>query len=97
MMPKKLKESVRILSHQVENINKKTEITFRGTWVAQSVKHPTLDFGSGHDLMVHGFKLCIELCANGAESAWDPLTPSPSTPPLLTCALSLSLSLSQNK
>ena len=22
----------------------------RGTWVAQSVKHPTLDFSSGHDL-----------------------------------------------
>ena len=22
----------------------------RGTWVAQSVKHPALDFGSGHDL-----------------------------------------------
>jgi len=27
-----------------------TEI--RGTWVAQSFKHPTLDFGSGHDLRV---------------------------------------------
>ena len=25
---------------------------FRDTWVAQSVKRPTLDFGSGHDLMV---------------------------------------------
>ena len=23
-----------------------------GTWVAQSVKHPTLNFGSGHDLRV---------------------------------------------
>ena len=23
-----------------------------GAWVAQSVKRPTLDFGSGHDLMV---------------------------------------------
>ena len=23
-----------------------------GAWVAQSVKHPTLDFGSGHDLTV---------------------------------------------
>ena len=23
------------------------------TWVAQSVKHPTLDFGPGDDLMVH--------------------------------------------
>ena len=26
----------------------------RGTWVAQLVKHPTLDFGSGHDLRVLG-------------------------------------------
>jgi len=23
-------------------------------WVAQSVKHPTLDFGSGHDLRIVG-------------------------------------------
>ena len=28
----------------------------RGTWVAQSVKRLTLGFGSGHDLMVRGFK-----------------------------------------
>ena len=27
-----------------------------GAWVAQSVEHPTLDFGSGHDLMVHEFE-----------------------------------------
>ena len=26
----------------------------RGAWVAQSVKHPTLTFSSGHDLMVVG-------------------------------------------
>ena len=25
---------------------------FRGTWVTQSDKHPTLGFGSGHDLRV---------------------------------------------
>ena len=25
---------------------------FRGAWVAQLVKHLTLDFGSGHDLRV---------------------------------------------
>ena len=24
-------------------------ILTRGTWMAQSIKHPTLDFGSGHD------------------------------------------------
>ena len=30
--------------------NRKTE--GKGTWVAPSVKHPTLDFSSGHDLSV---------------------------------------------
>ena len=25
---------------------------WRGAWVAPTVKHPTLDFGSGHDLRV---------------------------------------------
>ena len=30
------------------------KIDKRGTWVAQSVKRLTLDFGSGHDLRVIG-------------------------------------------
>ena len=66
-------------------INRKKK---RGTWVAQLVKHPTLGFGSGHDLMVCGFGPHIGLCADGTELAWDSvslsLCPSP--------ALSLSLS-----
>ena len=41
----------------------------RGTWVAQSVKHLTLDFGSGHDLVVHEFEPLIRLCADGEEPA----------------------------
>ena len=45
-----------------------------GAWVAQSVEHPTLDFGSGHDLTVHEFEPCIELCADSAEPAWDYLS-----------------------
>ena len=28
------------------------KITYMGAWVAYSVKYPTLDFGSGHDLRV---------------------------------------------
>ena len=32
--------------------NGKEKKTGRGTWVARSVGHPTLDFGSGHNLMV---------------------------------------------
>ena len=33
----------------------------QGTWVAQSVGHPTLDLGSGHDLKVVGIKPCVGL------------------------------------
>ncbi|VFV17758.1 Hypothetical predicted protein, partial [Lynx pardinus] len=42
-------------------------------WMTQLVKHPTLDLGSGHDPMVHGFGPLIGLCADGVEAAWDSL------------------------
>ena len=61
--------------------------------MAQLVKHPTLDFGSGHDLTICGFGPLTRLCADSIESAWDYLSPSLCAPPLLV----LSLSLSQNK
>ena len=38
-----------------------------GTWVAQLVKHPTLDLGSGYDLMACGVKLCVKLHADSTE------------------------------
>ena len=41
--------------------------------VAQSVKRLTLDFGSGHDLMVCEIKPCIGLSTFSAEPAWDSL------------------------
>ena len=66
----------------------------RGTWVAQSVKRPTLDFGSGHDLTVREFKPRIGLCTHSEEPALDPL--SPSLCPSPACIL-LSLSLSLSK
>ena len=62
-----------------------------GTWVTQSVGHPSLDFGSGHDLMVGGFEACLELRGDSAEPVWD----SPSLP--VSLPLLCSLSLSQNK
>ena len=72
-----------------------------GAWMAQSVKHPTPDFSSGHDLTVRGFEPCISLCTNSAEPAWDSLSPSLSAPPLLALFahawLTLSLSLKINK
>ena len=39
--------------------------------MAQLVKHPTLGFGSSHDLMVHGIKPHIMLCADSTEPARD--------------------------
>ena len=58
--------------------------------MAQSVKRPTLDFDSGHDLTVREKEPHVGLCADGAEPAWD--SPSLSAPPLLMLAHSLSLS-----
>ena len=58
--------------------------------MAQSVKQPTLDFGSGHDLTVHEFKPHIRLCADGMEPAWDSLSLSLSLshPPFMISPLS---------
>ena len=50
------------LTHTVEKVP-------WGAWVAQSVKHLTLGFSSGHDLMVHGIKPHIGLY----EEVWIPL------------------------
>ena len=64
----------------------------RDAWPTQSVKHLTLDFSSGHDLMVCEFKPRIGLFADSVETARDSLSPSPLSLTLLHCLL-----LSQNK
>ena len=70
--------------------------------MAQSVKCPTLDFGSGHDFTVHGFEPHIGLCAVSARNLLGILSPSLSTPtplmlsPSLPLSPSLSLSLKIN-
>ena len=69
---------------------------YKGAWVDQSVKLPTLDFSSAHDLMISEFKPCVGLCAGSAEPAWDSLS-FPLSLYLPDCSLSLSLSLSPNK
>ena len=56
--------------------------------MAQSVKHLTLDFGSGHDLTVCEFKPHIGLCTDSVEPTWDSLSPSLSALPLLMLSLS---------
>ena len=64
-----------------------------GAWVAQSVNHLTLDFGSGHDLTVCGFQPHVRLYADSSEpgASSDSVSPSLSAPPLLVLAHSLSL------
>ena len=59
--------------------------------MAKLVKCPTLDFGSGHDLVVLGMEPHVGFCADNAKPAWDSLSPSPSlsTPPLLSLSLSV--------
>ena len=69
----------------------------RGAWVAQSPKHLTLDFGSGHALMVREFKPCVGFRADNAEAAWDSLSPSLSAPPLLMLTFSVCVCVFQNK
>ena len=39
----------------------------RGAWVAQSVKHPTLDLSSGHDLTVRGLEPCNRFYTENAN------------------------------
>ena len=43
--------------------------------MAQSVKRPILDFGSGHDLMVLEMEPHRRLCTDSTEPAWDILSP----------------------
>ena len=75
------------------NIFKKKKKLFTGTWVAQLVMHPTLDLGSGHDLMVCEFKPQAGLCADSVKPAWDSLSLSLCPSPARLC----SPSVSQNK
>ena len=56
-----------------------------GAWVAQSVKHLTLDFSLGHGLTVYEFEPTVGLCTYSVEPTWD------------STSLSLSLSLKINK
>ena len=61
----------------------------RGAWVLQWVEGPALDFGSGQDLVAHGIKPPVWLCADGEEPAWDSLS--------LSLPLFLSLPLPSSK
>ena len=53
------------------------------TWVSQSVKCLTLDFGSGHDLAVGEFKPCVGLCADSKSLLEILSLPLSAHPPLV--------------
>ena len=59
-------------------------VHWRGIYlVAQSVKHPTLDFCSGRDLMFCEIEPRVRLCTDSAEPARDSLCPPLSAPATL--------------
>ena len=61
--------------------------------MAQSARHPALDFVSGHDLTVLGIEPgMVGLCADSAEPVWDSRSILLSAPPPNTRICSLSLS-----
>ena len=69
------------------SLNCNEEKYFKGAWLAQLVKSPTLDFGSGHELVVRGtepavglFEDSTELFADSTEPAWDSLSLSAPLP-----------------
>ena len=59
--------------------------------MAQSVKHLTLGFDPGRDLMDCGIECCVGLQADSAEPARDSLCPSLSAAHLLVLSLSLKI------
>ena len=65
--------------------------------MAQSVKHETLDFGSGHDLAVGEIEPRIGLHVDSVEPSWDSLSPSLPLPCLCSLSLLLARSLKINK
>ena len=53
-----------------------SKISISVAWVTQLIEHPTLDFSSGHDLMVCKFEPRIGVRDDSTEPAWDSLSAS---------------------
>ena len=62
-----------------------------GSWVGESVKHLTLNFGLGHDLMVCEFEPHIRVCVGSSEPLGFFLPLSLCPLPLLVLSLSLKI------
>ena len=76
-----------LLKYFVGRQNTYSENAYGDMWVAQSLKHLALGFGSGRDLTVPEFKPHIRLCTHSVEPPWN----------FLSLALPCSLCLSENK
>ena len=63
--------------------------------MAQSVKHQTLDFGSGQDLMVREFKPCVRFYVDSVDGACLRFSLSLSVCPSAACTYVYSPCLSQ--
>ena len=79
------------MSPKVSPPRSEIRLYFRGTWVAQSVKGLTLDFSSGHDLMVREFEPRVGLHTDGAEPACDSLSLLLSLPHPRSCSLTVKI------
>ena len=66
---------------------------WRRAWVAQSAKHPTLDFGSDHDLTVCEFEFTS---GSALDSALGPALTEQSLLGILSVSLSLCSSLTHS-
>ena len=65
--------------------------------MVQSVKCPTLDFGSGHDLMVCRIKACIRLGTDRVDPAWNSLSLCPCPAGVLALPLQVNKHLERKK
>ena len=65
--------------------------------MAQTVKLPTFDFSSGHDLRVCGIKPPAKLHAESRELAGDSLSPSLSSSPPFSLSLKINKILNFKK
>ena len=87
-----ISSNMTILSLLVDSVLYCRRISYkvlRGAWVAQLVKHLTLDFSSDHDLTVHEFQPHVGLLTDSMEPAWDSLSPALSAPSLLPVSLKI--------
>ena len=86
-LPNSSQEAIITLIPKPDKASTKTENCW-GACVAQSVYCPTLNFGLGHYLAVHGFESHIGPCIDSVEHGQDSLFPCLSDPPSLLCTLS---------